>query len=132
MSLPSIQQDTGGGNLLHSRPLCSRRLFLSRDRQTSEDGHQLNISLHSQSLSQVHSSTMRTSNRCVSPCSADTNSEGDLSVSVSSISASVTTPVEVLAAIWKKASELLHEHNSVVVAPGHSEHARMVKSYSGL
>ena len=105
------------------------------DKETSEDGHQLNTSLQSQSLSQVHSSTKQnsspTSDRGVLPCSADTNSEEDLSVSVSSISASVTTPVEVLTAIWKKASELIHEPNSVVVAPGHGEHARMVKSYSG-
>ena len=44
---------------------------------------------------------------------------------------SVTTPMEVLTAIWGKASKLLHEPNAVAPAPGCDSAARMVKSYSG-
>ena len=44
---------------------------------------------------------------------------------------SVTTPMEVLTAIWGKASELLHEPNAVAPAPDCDSAARMVKSYSG-
>ena len=54
----------------------------------------------------------------------------DISVDVSQLD-SVTTPMEVLVAIWNKASELLHESNAVMLAPGCADTARMVKSYSG-
>ena len=74
--------------------------------------------------------TIQTSGSLLSP--EDTTLEDSLlSVAVSSIGASVITPIEVLRAIWKKASELLHESKSVVIAPGHGEKSRMVRSYSG-
>ena len=74
--------------------------------------------------------TIQTSGSLLSP--RDTSLEDSLlSVAVSSIGASVITPIEVLRAIWKKASELLHESKSVVIAPGHGEKSRIVRSYSG-
>ena len=112
-----MQQDTGGGNLLHSWPLRSHRLFLSRQeniwRWTSAEHFspvaELIIRVPCRLVLQVIGVSHHVQE--------DSNSEGDLSVSVSSISASVTTPVEVLAAIWKKDQSCcmnlrtgLHEH----------------------
>ena len=53
-----------------------------------------------------------------------------LSVNAEELS-SVTTPAEVLAAIWKKASSLLTERNAILPAPGCDSCSRMVKSSSG-
>lgn len=54
-----------------------------------------------------------------------------LSVAVSDLCGSVITPIQVLAAIWRKAFELLHEPKTISLAPGHGDNARMVRSYSG-
>ena len=90
----TLHPSTGGGSLLPNRPSCSRRLFTSESKATSESGHPLNVSLHSSQLDssyKQHSSP--TSDRLDSPASTDTNSEkGLLSIPVSSLSASVTTP----------------------------------------
>ena len=129
-----------------NKPTCSRRLFESQY-QSLKDGHSLpgiTVCTTVTSHSPIQSHTSLAGRQYASSATASTsqthalnttslpNSEDSiLSVPISDFSGSVITPTEVLKAIWKKASELLHEPNSLSLAPGQGDSARMVKSYSG-
>ena len=132
-----------------SRPTCSRRLFESQYESAVEGelltsaktvpvSHVATAQCHSSVSSHQYSTVASTSQIRTVPSqshattSSPAISEDELlSVAVSDFSSSVITPVEVLKAIWRKAFELLNESKSVSHAPGQSESARMVKSYSG-
>ena len=64
------------------------------------------------------------------PSDSGSTSQPVLSVSVDELN-STTTPIEVLEAIWNKASHLVTEPNAVLLAPGCDSSSRMVKSTSG-
>ena len=129
-----------------NKPTCSRRLFESQY-QSLEDGHSLpgittvctTVTSHSpiqshtslagrQYASSATTSTSQT--HALNTTSLPNSEDSILSVPISDFSGSVITPTEVLKAIWKKASELLHEPNSLSLAPGQDDKARVVKSYS--
>ena len=134
-----------------NKPTCSRRLFASQYQSLdSEDDHSLpGITVTSGitalcttfNHSPLQTCTSFASHQYSSSVAASTkqsqsailpSSYGSLlSVAVSDFSESVITPIEVLKAIWKKASELLCEPNSLALAPGQGDNARMVRSYSG-
>jgi len=85
--------------------------------------------LHSQPVDYTSGPT--TSTECQGdslPCAS--SSAHVLSMSTEGLT-SVSTPAEVLTAIWMKASRLLGEPNAVLPAPGCDPCSRMVKSSSG-
>ena len=146
----SFQQDEFEIPNEYNRPTCSRRLFGSQHQPFGDDyslpGTAVCTTITSDicptvsqspiqtctSLAshQYASSAVRLTNRTQS-ATFSSSFDSNLSVAISDFSGSVITPIEVLKAIWKKASDLLQEPNSLSLAPGQGDNARMVRSYSG-
>ena len=62
----------------------------------------------------------------------EAQSQGNLSVSVEQFSDSMVILIAVLAAIWRKAGELLSDSKAICAVPGGQSKDRMVKSSSSL
>ena len=93
------------------RPGCSRRLF-----DAKATGSMSSSAISNQQSAGTSQSSLPNS--------------GSLSISIKELS-SVSSPSDVIVAIWSKATKLLHEVNAVVLAPGYDNAARIVKSCSG-
>ena len=84
-------------------------------------------------LSKVHSLSVtdeEVSTQELAPMMPSVN-PSSLSIDAQAALKNVNVPLTSLEAIWKKAEELLNDPKAIVAAPGQSEEARIVLSYSG-
>ena len=93
----------------------------------------MNPQQHAKHLSKVHS--LSTTDVAAQPASTDSQQQGDSDgcskkLSVDVVSKQVNLPLTCVEGIWRKATELINNSDSMASAPGQSPESRMVLSYS--
>ena len=115
-------------------PICSRTLMTTDDHPSFVSSSVVDVRTEKPTCSRrlfSSSASQSTSSSCQPQSVTIAPTENNLSVSIDDFSESVITPIEILKAIWNKASELLRDPNSISFAPGQDSSARVVRSYSG-